>query len=50
MFTKGERGGEGTNQEHGINKLSYMKQKNSKDLVYSTGNHVQYIVYNKNNV
>ena len=36
----------GINQEFGINryKLLYIKQINNKDLLYSTGNYVQYLV------
>ena len=41
------RGREGvTNQEYGINryKLLYMKQISNKDLLYTTGNYIQYLV------
>ena len=50
MVTKGEKVGGGINQEFGINiyTLLYIKQINNKDLLYSTGNYIQYlkIVYN----
>ena len=49
MVTKGE-GGTGINQAFGINiyTLLYIKQMTNKDLLYSTGNHIQYliIIYN----
>ena len=44
------KGEERINQEYGINRyiLRYVKQKNNKDLLYSTGNYIQYlsITYN----
>ena len=47
MATKGEGG---INQEVGINihTVLYIKQMNNKDLLYSTGNYIQYltIAYN----
>ena len=47
MVTKGERWGE-INMEFGINRymLLYAKQikKKSKDILYSTGNSIQYLV------
>ena len=38
--------GQGVNQEVGVNiyTLLYIKQINNKDLLYSTGNYVQYFV------
>ena len=40
----------GINQEFGINvyTLLYIKQINNKDLLYSTGNYVHYLVINYN--
>ena len=45
MVTKGEAEG-GINQEYVINRyiLPYIKQINNKDLLYSTGNNIQYLV------
>ena len=46
------KGREGINQEYGINRYTplYIKWINNKDLVYSTGNCIQYlaITYNGN--
>ena len=44
--------GRGINQESGINRytLLHIKQKNNKDLMYSTENYIQYliiIIYNR---
>ena len=41
------KGGE-INWEYGINRytLLYIKQINNKDLLYSTGNYIQYLVIN----
>ena len=49
MVTKGEAEG-GINQEYVINRyiLPYIKQINNKDLLYSTGNYIQYLVINYN--
>ena len=46
---EGKEGGE-TNQEYGINRytLPYIKQINNKDLLYSTGNYIQYLVITYN--
>ena len=46
MFTKGEKEEGSTNQKYGINKykLLYIKQIGIKDLLYSTGNYIQYLV------
>ena len=43
MVTKGEGG---VNKEFGINRytLLYVKQMNNKDLLYSTGHYIQYLV------
>ena len=48
-FPKGKGGG-GINQEFGINRntLLNIKQINNKDLLYSTGNCIQYIVITSN--
>ena len=45
---KGKVGGGRINQEFGINRytLLYIKQINNKDLLYSTGNHIQYLIIN----
>ena len=39
------KGGGGINWEFGINRytLLYIKQVNNKDLLYSTGNYIQYL-------
>ena len=44
MVTKGQRGGDKVQ----INRytLLYIKQMNNKDLLYSTGNYIQYLVIN----
>ena len=47
--TYGYQGGKrkgGINQEYGIKRytLLYIKQINNKDLLYSTGNYIQYLV------
>ena len=49
MVTKGKWVG-GINQEFGINryKLLYIKQISNKDLLYNTGNYIQYIVITYN--
>ena len=46
MVTKGERGGGGINQEVGINIYTptYMKQIINNDLLYTTGDSIQYSV------
>ena len=46
MVTKGVE----INQEFGINRytLIYIKQINNKDLLYSTRNHIQYLVITYN--
>ena len=50
MVTKGERWGGGINEEIGIKRytLLYIKKITNKDLLYSTGNYIQYfeITYN----
>ena len=40
------KGGEGINQEFGINRYTPLgiKWVNNKDLLYSTGNYIQYLV------
>ena len=45
MVTKGKGGEEGINQEFETNRYTqlYIKQIN-KDLLYSTGNYIQYLV------
>ena len=45
MVTKGE-GEKGINQEFGINryKVPYIKEINNEDLLYGTGNYIQYLV------
>ena len=42
--------GEGIYLKFGINKykLLYIQQKNNKDLLYNTGNNIQYLVINYN--
>ena len=49
MVTKGEKRG-GINQEFGMNvdTLIYIKQITNKDLLYSTGNSIQYIIITYN--
>ena len=44
------KGGGGINQEYRINKytLPYIKQINNKDLLYSTGNYIQYLIITYN--
>jgi len=46
MVTKGESRVGGINWGYGINrdKLLYMIYINNKDLLYSTGNYIQYLV------
>ena len=46
MVTKGEMWRGGINQELGINiyTLLSIKQINNKDILYSTGNYIQYFV------
>ena len=48
---KGEGGGE-TNQKYRTNryKLQYTKQKSNKDLLYSPGNYIQYLVTTYNGI
>ena len=50
MVTKGERWGGGINEEIGIkrNTLLYIKKITNKDLLYSTGNYIQYFVITYN--
>ena len=45
------KGGGGINQEFGINRytLLYIKQINNKDVLYNTGNYIQYLVISCNN-
>ena len=49
MVTKVEKRG-GINWEFGINRytLLYIKQIDNKDLLYSTGNYIQYLVITYN--
>ena len=44
QLPKGKGGGERINQEFGINRytLLYIKQINNKDLLYNTGNYIQF--------
>ena len=46
MVIKGEQRNGGITQEYGINRYItlYIKQINNKDLLYSTGNCIQYLV------
>ena len=46
MVIKGEQRNGGINQEYGINRYItlYIKQINNKDLLYTTGNYIQYLV------
>ena len=48
--TKGKKGGGGINQEFQMSryKLLYIKKINDKDLLYSTGNYIQYLVIKYN--
>ena len=50
MVTKGDSQGEGDKLEVWINiyTLLYIKQVNNKDLLYSTGNYIQYLVITYN--
>ena len=56
MVTKRERSGDGVRVgewiklEFGINRyiLLYIKEINNKDLLYSTGNYIQYLVITYN--
>ena len=52
MVTRGEREEEGKNQKYVINTLPYIKQISNKDILYNTGNNIQYLVitYNGNNM
>ena len=54
MVTKREngRGGEGINYRFGINryKLLNIKYINNKVLLYSTGNHIQYLIITHKNL
>ena len=47
---KGKGSGGGINQEYGIERyiLLYVKQISNKDLLYSTGNYIQYLVITYN--
>ena len=49
MVTRGERGG-GINYEFGIKRytLLYIKQITNKDLLYNTGNYIQYLIITYN--
>ena len=49
MVTKGEKGGM-INWEYRINRYTqlYIKQLSNKDLLYSTGNYIQYLVITYN--
>ena len=49
IVTKGESGG-GINSEFGINRYTqiYIKQISNKDLLYNTGNYIQYLVITYN--
>ena len=48
--TKREREGGGINQQYGINryKLLHIQQISNKDLLYSTGNYIQYLIITYN--
>ena len=50
VVAKGERGGRGMDWEFGISryKLLCIKQINNKDLLYNTGNYIQYPMINHN--
>lgn len=52
MLTKGEKEEGNTNQKYGINKykLLYIKQIGIKDLLYSTGDYIQYLVIKEYNL
>ena len=47
---KGKGGEGGINQKFGINRYTrlYIKQINSKDLLYSTGDYIQYLIISYN--
>ena len=49
MFTKGNSGGQGRNEEFEINiyTLLYIKRVN-KDMLYSPGNYIQYLAITYN--
>ena len=44
---KGKQGGKIKEFEISKYKLLYIKQINNKDLLYSTGNYIQYLKYNE---
>ena len=48
-YQRGKRGGD-INWESGINRYTrlYIKQINNKDLPYSTGNYIQYLIITYN--
>ena len=50
MASKGEGREGGINWEYGIDRciLLHIKQVNNKDLLYSTGNYIQYLIINYN--
>ena len=49
-YRRGRGWGGGINQEYRINKyaLPYIKQINNEDLLYSTGNYIQYLIITYN--
>ena len=49
-YQRGKGGKGGINQECGINRyaLPYIKQISNKDLLYSTGNNIQFLVITYN--
>ena len=49
-YQRGNWGGGGISWEFGINRytLLYIKQINNKELLYSTGNQIQYLTINYN--
>ena len=52
MVTKGEGGGGGINWEYGTDRYTplYIKWINIKNLLYSTGNYIQYLVITYNRI
>ena len=46
-YQKGKQGGKIKEFEISKYKLLYIKQINNKDLLYSTGNYIQYLKYNE---